>query len=377
MAAAVVNGLSRAAGFVQTLVQRQRNVASLPRMLTYTVTFTCNARCVMCDSWRKDSQGDLTLAEIERIFDQLPPMDVVRLTGGETFVRRDLTEIARAVSGRLEPALLHVTTNGFLTDRIVDFCERRPKNVPLQLLVSIDGVGEKHDEIRGHAGAFRSAMRTLQVLAPRRKELRLTLAVNQTVVDSSGAAQYEALHRLLAPLGIKNQVVVAYKDSATYSLAPQADLAPRWPGQFETYGELSHEDLERLFDAIEEDLASYSIPERAAKRYYLAGIRSRLLEHGASPNPKCVALNAHMRIFPNGDVPTCQFNGKRVGNLREQSFAKIWFGEEAGAGRRWVQACPGCWAECEVLPSALYTGDLVRHALATPASLLPARRNRE
>lgn len=23
-------------------------------------------------------------------------------------------------------------------------------------------------------------------------------------------------------------------------------------------------------------------------------------------------------------------------------------------------ACPGCWAECEVMPSAIYTGDLVR-----------------
>ena len=348
---------------------------SLPRMLTYTVTFTCNARCVMCDSWRKDSKGDLSLPEVERIFDQLPPMDVVRLTGGETFVRRDLAEIARVAVERLEPALLHVTTNGFLTDRIVDFCERRPRSVPLQLLVSIDGVGDKHDEIRGHQGAFHSAMRTLQALAPRRKELRVSLAVNQTVVDAAGAAQYGELHRLLEPLGIKNQVVVAYRDSATYSVALQNDPAPRWPGQFETYGDLSREDLERLFEAIEADLASYAIPERAAKRYYLEGIRSRLLEHGASPNPLCVALHAHLRIFPNGDVPTCQFNSQRVGNLRAQSFGEIWFGEPAAAGRRWVRACPGCWAECEVLPSALYSGDLVRHALKTPASLLPARKN--
>jgi Fe-coproporphyrin III synthase len=330
----------------------------------------------MCDSWRKDSKGDLSLAEIERIFDQLPPMDVVRLTGGETFVRRDLTEIAQAAVDRLEPALLHVTTNGFLTDRIVDFCRRRPRGVPLQLLVSIDGIGEKHDQIRGHPGAFRSALQTLEFLAPHRKELRLSLAVNQTVVDAAGAAQYRELHRLLAPLGINNHVVIAYKDSATYTISPQADFAPRWPGHFETYGDLSPEDLQRLFDAIEEDLSSYPVVERAAKRYYLDGIRSRLLEDGANPNPKCVALNAHLRIFPNGDVPTCQFNGTRIGNLRERSFEQIWFGEAAEDGRRWVGACPGCWAECEVLPSAVYTGDLLRHALKGPASLLPVRNHR-
>ena len=112
--------LARVAAYAGALRKRNRGEATLPRMLTYTVTFTCNARCMMCDSWRKDSAGDLGLEEIERIFDQLPQMDIVRLTGGEPFVRRDLTEIAAAVTEKLTPALLHVTTNGFLTDRIVD-----------------------------------------------------------------------------------------------------------------------------------------------------------------------------------------------------------------------------------------------------------------
>ena len=367
--------LARVAAYAGALRKRNRGEATLPRMLTYTVTFTCNARCMMCDSWRKGSEGDLTLAEIERIFDQLPQMDIVRLTGGEPFVRRDLTEIARAVTERLTPALLHVTTNGFLTDRIVDFCERRPKDVPLNLLVSIDGVGEKHDAIRGHAGAFRTAMRTLEALAPRREELRLSLAVNQTILDPAGAAQYRELHEILAPLGIKNQVVVAYKESATYSQVHETNVAPSYPGQFETFGTFTREELQGLFDAIEADLASYSIADRAAKRYYLDGIRNRLLGGGASPNPACVALHAHMRMFPNGDVPVCQFNTERLGNLRTQPFDQVWFGKPAEAGRAWVRACPGCWAECEVLPSAFYSGDILRHTLATPISLARARRN--
>lgn len=32
----------------------------------------------------------------------------------------------------------------------------------------------------------------------------------------------------------------------------------------------------------------------------------------------------------------------------------------AAAQREWVDACGGCWAECEVMPSALYSGDIVR-----------------
>ncbi len=367
--------LARVAAYADAIRKRNREQACLPRMLTYTVSFTCNARCAMCDSWRKGSEGDLTLAEVERIFDQLPQLDIVRLTGGEPFVRRDLTDIARVAIEKLTPALLHVTTNGFLTDRIVDFCERRPKDVPLNLLVSIDGVGDKHDEIRGHKGAFRTAMRTLEALAPRRKELRLNLAVNQTILDAEGAAQYGELHALLAPLGIQNQVVVAYKESATYSRTHETNVAPAYPGHFETFGNLSREDLERLFAAIEADLATYSFADRAAKRYYLDGIRNRLLGGGPDPNPACVALHAHLRIFPNGDVPVCQFNSNRLGNLREQSFDDVWYGEPAGKWRTWVRNCSGCWAECEVLPSAFYSGDILRHALAGQVSPGRARRN--
>jgi Fe-coproporphyrin III synthase len=72
-------------------------------------------------------------------------------------------------------------------------------------------------------------------------------------------------------------------------------------------------------------------------------------------------LNSHLRIFPNGDVPTCQFNSRIVGNLREQPFVQLWQSAAAAEQRRWVRRCPGCWAECEVLPNAVYSLDLLRN----------------
>jgi MoaA/NifB/PqqE/SkfB family radical SAM enzyme len=118
-------------------------------------------------------------------------------------------------------------------------------------------------------------------------------------------------------------------------------------------------------------LPRYPFLERIAKRYYLRGLAHRLLKHEGKPNPPCVALNSHLRLFPNGDVPTCQFNSKVVGNLRRQTFAEVWRGLKAREMREWVRRCPGCWAECEVLPSALYTGSLFGELFA--GSVLPAR----
>jgi MoaA/NifB/PqqE/SkfB family radical SAM enzyme len=355
--------ITRLPGFLRAVLRNRRRQTNRPRFLTYTVTFGCNARCIMCDSWKLPNKDDLSLDEIEPIFAQLPRMDVVRLTGGEPFARTDFAEIAHLSERQLRPLALHVTTNGFLTDRIVRFCEDPRRRVPLDLLISIDGVGEKHNEIRGHSKAYDLCLQTVSALAPRRRELRLSLAVNQTIVDAEGIDHYRRLRDALAPWGVRNHVVMAYDVSATYHLERQLDVAPRQIGAFTTFGEFTPADLQRLLREVEEDLVRYPLLQRWAKRYYIRGIRERLLGGTVSLNPPCVALNSHLRIFPNGDVPTCQFNSHVVGNLRRQTFAEVWSSAVAGQQRDWVRKCPGCWAECEVLPSAVYTLDLLRGSL--------------
>ncbi len=329
-----------------------------PRLLTFIVTFTCNARCVMCDSWRKPSPDELTLGEIERIFEQLPPLDAVRLTGGEPFVRPDLTAIAALVQRHLKPAFLHVTTNGFLTDRIVKFCAERPRALPLRLLVSLDGMEARHNATRGRDTAWQTATATLRALASRRGEWNLHLSVNQTILDAEGAGQFRALRAFLAPLGIRPQAVLGYALSATYSTEAELEVAPRAAGEFTPFGRFQPHELRELLDLLEADARDLPAPERLAKQSYYRGLRARLLEGRPEPRPPCVALRSHLRLLPNGDVPTCQFNSRRVGNLRRQTFAEVWHGTAARAQRDWVRACPGCWAECEVLPNAFYSADL-------------------
>jgi len=363
--------IHRAATFFRTVARNLKRRDDLPRFLTYTVTFGCNARCIMCDSWKMPNDDDLSLEEVERIFDQLPRMDAVRLTGGEPFARKDLTEIAVAAEKKLKPLAIHITTNGFLTDRIVQLCEDKRRNVPLDLLISIDGVGDKHNEIRGHSQAYDMCMKTIAALADRRKELRLSLAVNQTIVDAEGAEHYAKLREQLRPFNVHNHAVIAYDTSATYNLERDIDVAPKQVGEFTTFGEFSKEQMRDLLDEVERDIENYPLLKRWAKRYYVQGIRNRLLGDDITPNPKCVALNTHLRIFPTGDVPTCQFNSGIVGNLRRQSFTEVWESAKADAARDWVRKCPGCWAECEVLPSAIYTLDLLKHNLTAPRPTKP------
>ncbi len=350
--------MGRIISFVQGVRRGRKGVPTLPRFLTHTLTFSCNARCVMCDSWKKPSSGDLSLGEIRRIYSQLPEMDAVRLTGGEPFLRPDLLEIAGLAVHNLRPLALHVTTNGLLTDQIIAFCERRPRTTPLHVLVSVDGMEEKHDRTRGRAGAWSRATRTIRELAPR-SELNIRLAVNQTILDAEGLGHYERLRDYLKPHGVRVNVVMAYDASATYSPEEEAVLvAPSFGGFIGAHG-MDPERVERFISVIRADLREASFLERLGKQYYMRGLENRVMKGSSVPNPRCVALNSHMRILPDGSVPTCQFNTLRIGNLRDQAFDAVWFGDRAEQQRAWVRKCPGCWAECEVLPNAVYSGDIV------------------
>jgi MoaA/NifB/PqqE/SkfB family radical SAM enzyme len=312
----------------------------------------------MCDSWRKKPQNELTLKEIISIFNQLPRMDLVRLTGGEPFLRNDLLEIAHAAQDHLKPLTLHITTNGYLTDKIVRFCEGRKKDNHLYLLISLDGLGEKHDAIRRQHNSWKHTVETIKALVKRQQAMRIKLSVNQTIVSEEGLENYLQLRDYLKPLGIQNHIVIGYKKSALYSKNEDILLEPEKAQPFNAFGKFDNANLKRLFEVVQEDIRCHPPITRLAKRYYINGIRNRLLHQIAHPNPKCVALSSHLRLLPDGSLPTCQFNTTVVGNLRYQKFDDIWYGRPIKRQRQWVNHCQGCWAECEILPNALYSGDI-------------------
>jgi MoaA/NifB/PqqE/SkfB family radical SAM enzyme len=312
----------------------------------------------MCDSWRKSPQDELSLKEIISIFNQLPRMDLVRLTGGEPFMRNDLIDIAHAAQEHLNPLTLHITTNGYLTAKIVRFCEARHKDNHLYLLISLDGLGEKHDAIRRQRNAWKHTVDTVKALVKRQKQLRMKLSVNQTIVSDEGLENYLQLRDYLKPLGIQNHIVIGYKKSAIYNTDENIRIEPKNGQPFNAFGKFNNGNLKRLFDAVQEDIRCHPPITRIAKRYYLDGIRNRFLHQVAHPKPKCVALSSHLRLLPDGSVPTCQFNTTVVGNLRYQKLNDIWHGSPIKRQRQWVNHCQGCWAECEILPNALYSGDI-------------------
>jgi cyclic pyranopterin phosphate synthase len=84
--------------------------------LRLSVTEVCNFRCTYClpNGYQKTERDFLTLPEIRRLASAFAELGTqkIRLTGGEPTVRRDLTHIARAVSGIPGIRTVALTTNG-------------------------------------------------------------------------------------------------------------------------------------------------------------------------------------------------------------------------------------------------------------------------
>ncbi len=368
----------RFAAWLNAVWQNRRGGVPRPAWCTWLVTYRCNARCGMCDSWRLPAGCELTPKEAGDVFRKIGRLDVLRISGGEPFVRRDLPELAEAALAASRPTVLHITTNGSLTGRVVDFVRGFSDPRRLRLMVSFDGLADEHDRNRGRGASFERALGTVRELAALRPALGLAVSANHTVISRQSLADSAGLRSELGRLAVELHTVLAYADSAMYGQGFQGRAAEPLilPGRYPLHPDLAGADVVGFVERELRATARLSPLLRAGKRFYLRGLLKRLRasDNGAAlrrrPNgelngrtpcsvPRCVALRSHIRVLPDGRVPVCQFNTQTVGDLRTATdLAEVWHGPAAAAARAWVDRCPGCWAECEVLPSAIYTATL-------------------
>jgi MoaA/NifB/PqqE/SkfB family radical SAM enzyme len=334
-----------------------------PSWCTYLVCFRCNARCKMCDSWRMKPGSEMTPTEVRSVFRKIGTLDVVRLTGGEPFLREDMLDIATAVLEESAPSVIHITSNGSFPDRIEDFVKRFPKPKLLRFMISFDGLEEEHDESRGDDVTFKIAIESVGRLVQLRKSLGVKVSVNHTVISKQSLEHHPELLEIFEPMGVDVHTVLAYSDSAMYGLKRRGKKAEDLITEtgYPLHEKLKDADCIGFVKRQLRDLAKVRDPVlRIGKRYYLRGLLARLQNRPKpKPKPKCVALRSHIRLLPDGSVPVCQFNTEKMGNLVTQSFDEVWYAANTNESRKWVDGCPGCWAECEVMPSAIFSGDLV------------------
>jgi Y-X(10)_GDL-associated radical SAM protein len=134
-----------------------------PVHVVWEITLACNLKCGHCGSRAgKVRPDELSTAECFDVVDQLARLGTREITiiGGEAYLRRDWVEIIRRITGHGILASMQTGGRALTEERIAAAKEAGLGTVG----VSVDGLEELHDEIRGVKGSFRSAMTALELL---------------------------------------------------------------------------------------------------------------------------------------------------------------------------------------------------------------------
>ena len=170
--------------------------------LFWECTTRCNLHCRHCgsDCMAASLDKDMPLEDFLKAFDTIPRKErprefTVVLTGGEPLLRPDIAEIGKALRRR------HVgwsmVSNGYFYDEAM---HAKLMGAGLgALTISLDGLEEEHDWMRGRKGSFERAVRAIGIAAAER---RINFDV-VTCVNRRNIGQLQAIHDLLARLGVK------------------------------------------------------------------------------------------------------------------------------------------------------------------------------
>lgn len=206
----------------------------LPFSLVVSVSYRCNSRCKTCGVWRRESE-ELSLEEWRQVFAHLGRAPFyLTFTGGEPFLRPDLPEIVSAAAELCQPAVITIPTNGLLTKRVLDGVDRictAAARSQVGLNLSLDGVGDEHDAIRGVPGNWQRSMETwqgLKELQPRHANLVLSI---HTVVSRFNAERIREIVEGLAFLNPDSYITEVAEERVELDTMGW-DITPR-PAQYE------------------------------------------------------------------------------------------------------------------------------------------------
>jgi MoaA/NifB/PqqE/SkfB family radical SAM enzyme len=320
----------------------------LPLNLTLSPSPKCNSRCLTCNIWMK-REDELSLEEWDKVLRSLGRAPYwFTISGGEPLMYPHVVDLALLAYEHCRPGVINIPTNAILPT-IPERVERIAKSCPESQLIinlSLDGVGERHDYIRGIQGNFEKFEKRLGELLSLRKEIpNLTVGIHSVV----SVFNVEHLDELIA---YANQSGV--DQFITEIAEPRVELdtvgLPITPSP-----EAYEKAIDKLIAYVDSKQFRGMAKFTEALRIEYYKLVKRILDE-QDQVIDCYAGWVSAHIYADGTVWPCCVRADALGNLRQHNydFREIWFGEKIREIRRSIAA-----RECHCpLANASYTNIL-------------------
>lgn len=296
----------------------KRNKGMLrPTEVVFELTDACNSRCKHCNIWnQKPTVNPLNPDEIYELFSDnlFKNLRGVILTGGEIFVRKDLEEVIDKIHLARPSAQIWLSTNALLPNKAIDLAKNLiKKRISFGVGISLDGVADKHDEIRGVEGNFQKADYLISALIGLKKDYEFELGIGFTLSDKT----------------INN-----YYDLKRYSQKKRVPLIVQMYDEASYYSNISEDNLKNKKEMIK---ILKSLKPTLYYRHCIDVLK------GKSKEFKCFSLNTFFLLRCDGQISPClKLAHIKAGNIREKTFKKIWENKHGRKYRKIVKDCEGC-----------------------------------
>jgi sulfatase maturation enzyme AslB (radical SAM superfamily) len=320
-----------------------------PTVLIYNCTWVCDARCTMCNNWKwGDRKSDMTLAQLEPVMANpfWGAVENLNISGGEPTTRNDLPEMVELFQRHL-PRLrkIGINTTGLtphraipMLTRIVEFCAE--KGILISIRVSLDGIGDIHNQVRAVKNGFAKATKTIeamQALAKKHENFSFGIAATIFATNMPDAENILAWAR-------------AQELDVVFNMLRFTDAM------------LHNKDLEEKigFQTREEQFMRKFFLDRVQEESVLSGQAfmylhyADMIANGYQRTMPCPFQSQGLLLNPNGDLHYCE-NSEKLGNVMDETAEALYFKAENLAHRQHLKdkVCPTCLSPCQVNVGAM------------------------
>ena len=320
-----------------------------PTVLIYNCTFVCDARCTMCNNWKRgDRKSDMTLEELEGVMhhDFWGALENLNISGGEPTTRNDLPEMVEMFQRRL-PRLrkVGINTTGLTPQRAIPMLTRivkscADKGLPFSARVSLDGIGDIHNQVRAVKNGFDKAVKTIdamQALAAEYSNFSFGIAATIFATNLDDAKNILAWARARDLDIVFN--MLRFTDNMLGNRSLEDDIG---------------------FEQREEEFMRQFFLERVQEESVLSGQAfmylhyADMIANGYKRTMPCPFRTQGLLLNPDGTLFYCE-NSKPLGNVLDAGAEALYFKAEHLADRAAFEEtiCANCLSPCQVNVGAM------------------------
>ena len=165
----------------------QPNRKTNPKILSYLITNQCNSHCITCNAWKKAELECFNTNELRSLLSDELFTDIqhIGISGGEPSTFDMLIDHIKVIVETLPKIeTLSITSNCILSDfwieNLLPICKIcNEHKVYFQFNISLDGIGNVHDKIRGTKNNFSNTLKVIQYVKDNSINFQLHTTINK------------------------------------------------------------------------------------------------------------------------------------------------------------------------------------------------------